>query len=370
MKWLTRLTESRAVRMLSLAAGLAVVVLLLMLWLLGAFHRKVAPQPGLTVAAPPMPASQPVAVKYVEIPLQEAVPGTIRPVLESYVASKVMERVIEVNVIAGQEVKKGQVLVRLDRKLLETRLEQAKAALAAAKASRDDAKLNLDRMQQAFGRGVATQTELDGAKARFEVADAEQTRAQQALDEAQTNLNYTEIRSPIDGVIIDKRVNVGDTVAPGQVLLTMYDKMQLIANVRESLMRHLKVGQSIGVYLEDLGRTCQGAISEIVPQADPATRTFPVKVTGPCQAGVKPGMYAKLIVPLGTEKVLVIPPAAVQKVGQLTMVQVIEGNSVHRRAVRLGRTLNVDGVEYVEVLSGLNDTEKVALLSERAGGNG
>ena len=184
------------------------------------------------------------------------------------------------------------------------------------------------------------------------------------------NLDYTQIRSPMDAVVIDKRADVGDTVAPGQILVSLYDKMQLIANVREGLIKRLQAGQKIGVYLEDLGSACEGTISEIVPQADPVTRTFQVKVIGPCHAGVRPGMYAKLLVPLGDMRVLVIPPGAVVQVGQLTMVDVPGAGGSERRYVQLGRTFDVRGVPYVQVLSGLRPGEKVAVGGQGETGHG
>ena len=165
-------------------------------------------------------------------------------------------------------------------------------------------------------------------------------------------------------VVIDKRADVGDTVSPGQVLVSLYDKMQLIANVREGLMKNLKTGQNIGVYIDDIGEACEGKISEIVPQADPATRTFLVKVVGECHAGVRPGMYAKLLVPLGDKQVLVIPPAAIVQVGQLTMVDVAGGKALERRNVQLGKQIDFGGKPFVQVLSGLRAGEKVAIGSQ------
>lgn len=174
----------------------------------------------------------------------------------------------------------------------------------------------------------------------------------------------------MDAVVIDKRADVGDTVSPGQVLVSLYDQMQLIANVREGLMKNLNVGQSIGVFIDEIGAACDGKISEIVPQADPATRTFLVKVVGQCHSGVRPGMYAKLLVPLGDKKVLVIPPAAVIQVGQLTMVDVAADGQLQRRNIQLGQPVEFDGGHHVQVLSGLRAGEKVAVGSQGNARNG
>ena len=355
-----------------LVLALAALVVVLMLYLDGFFNRKVAPGPSAGGIPRPIASAQMVDADFIDIPSFEQAPGTIRPLHETALSSKVREpeKVVEVDVVAGQAVRKGDLLVKLDSSTWENRKEMAEAKLKSAQATRDDAQKTYDRIKEAAGKGAATADELDGAKYRFEATGAEAMAAQRALDEAVMNLDYTQIRAPMNAVVIDKRVDVGDTVSPGQVLVSLYDKMQLIANVREGLMKRLKAGQDIGVLLEDLGASCTGTISEIVPQADPVTRTFLVKVVGPCHSGVRPGMYAKLLVPLGDRKVLVIPPAAVMQVGQLTMVDVAAGGHLERRNGQLGRPIDFGGKQYVQVLSGLRAGEKVTVGGQEELSNG
>lgn len=356
---------------IAMVGAMGALIVVLMLYLDGAFTPKVPAQ----APAPAGPASAPAAslaeAAFITVPSVERAPSTIRPLHETALAAKVREpeKVLEMNVTAGQEVHKGDLLVRLDSSTWQNRKEMAQAKLKSAQATRDDAAKTYDRIKDIVAKGAATVTEADNAKYRFEGAQAEALAAQHALDEAAMNLEYTRILAPGDAVVIDKRADVGDTVAPGQVLVSLYDKMQLIANVREGLMKNLKAGQTIGVYLEDLGAACEGTISEIVPQADPVTRTFQVKVVGPCHAGVRPGMYAKLLVPLGDKQVLVIPPAAVLHVGQLTMVDVAGAKGMERRYVQLGQPFDLGGKAYLQVLSGLKPGEKVALPAPQEPGH-
>jgi RND family efflux transporter MFP subunit len=187
-------------------------------------------------------------------------------------------------------------------------------------------------------------------------------------------LDCATIRSPIDGTVIDKKVDVGDMVTPGQPLVTLYDPkhMQLVASVRESLSRRLEIGQSIGVRLEGFDRQCSGTVSEKVPEAQSASRTFQVKVTGPCPPGIYKGMFGRIFIPLDKEKALVIPRRAIREVGQLELVEAAGDNRTNRRAVRTGRALTEDeikmfpdellqGEPYVIVLSGLGEGEQVVL---------
>lgn len=362
-KWLSRIL---------LGLVLAALVVVLMLYLDGVFSRKVAPRASSGGGPSPVASAQLVEARFIDIPNLEQAPGTIRPLHETALASKIREpeKVIEVNVAAGQEVHKGDLLMKLDPATWQNRKEMSEAKLKISQSGRDDAQRNYDRMKDAFSKDVATQTELDNAKYRLESTQSEVVAAQRALDEAAMNLDYTQIRAPMDAVVIDKRADVGDTVSPGQVLVSLYDKMQLIANVREGLMKNLKAGQSIDVFIDDIGEACTGTISEIVPQADPATRTFLVKVVGQCHSGVRPGMYAKLLVPLGDKKVLVIPPAAIVQVGQLTMVDVAGNKALERRNVQLGKQIDFGGKQYVQVLSGLKAGEKVAIGGQGDSRNG
>jgi len=195
---------------------------------------------------------------------------------------------------------------------------------------------------------------------------ADVQRSQEAVKEMEVMLGYATIKSPMDGIVIDKKVDVGDTVMPGQVLATLFDpkRMQLIASVREGLAHELQPGQEIGVKIDVLNKLCSGTVSEIVPEAQSASRSFQVKVTGPCPPGIYTGMFGRIIIPLGTEEVLVIPQRAVRYVGQLELVDVIQENGqVGTRAIRTGRLLRGDNIE---VLSGLKDGEQVVMPSSPA----
>lgn len=362
--------RSNLLRGIVTALVFLVVVVLLMIWLAGGFHRKIDRSP--TEASSRSPAqiaqsadSETVPVRVRQIPRVETAVGTVRAVHEATVASKLLAKVMEVNVTAGQRVRKDEVLVRLDDEDLTARLDQAQSAVDAALSVRDQAKIEYDRIERLLEQQAASKLEWDRVQTVLKTAEAELQRARQAANEARTVLGYATIAAPIDGLVVDKRVEVGDTVTPGQPLLTLYDptRMQLVASVRESLTRRLEVGQTIGVNIDTLDHTCEGLVSEIVPEADSASRSFAVKVTGPCPPGVYSGMFGRLLIPLEEESLLVIPTAAVRRVGQLDLVQVIGDGQPDRRAVKLGRTFE----DEVEVLSGLREGEHVVIAPRTDG---
>jgi membrane fusion protein, multidrug efflux system len=335
------------------------VVVLLMLWLAGVFSPKVSRRVSEAPTSRPAADARLVPVRLIRVPATEWAVGSIRAVHEASVAAKLLAKVVEVNVKAGQAVKQGDVLAKLDDADLQARQKQAEAAVASAKAARDQAKIEYDRIERLLKENSASKIEMDRADTALKSAEAELQRAEHALNEARTIFDYATIRSPMDGVIVDKKVEVGDTAKPGQVLLTLYDpqRMQLVASVRESLTHRLTVGQPIDVRVDALNRTCIGQVSEIVPEAESASRTFSVKVTGPCPPGMYSGMFGRLIIPLAEEQVLVIPRTSVHHVGQLSIVYVADAGALRRRAVQLGRTFG----DQIEVLSGLRENEQIAL---------
>ena len=344
------------------ASGLlafAVGVILLVLWLAGKFAPKVPEKPTTPPSASADVQGHVEPVRLVRLPLYESAVGTVRAVHETSIGSRLLARVMEVNLKAGQQVRTGDALVRLDDTDLRAKLQQATAAAASIEAVHAQAVVEEKRYAEMLLSNAVSRQEYENRSTALKSAEAELRRAQETVNEVQATLDFATVRSPIDGTIIDKKVDAGDMVTPGQVLVTLFDprRMQLVASVRESLTQQLKEGQGIGVQIEGLEQSCSGTISEIVPEAQSISRTFQVKVTGPCPPGIYSGMFGRILIPLGDEEVLVIPGQAVQHVGQLKLVLVVQDDRVARRSIRTGRSL----AEDVEVLSGLREGEQVVV---------
>lgn len=338
-------------------AAIAGVSWLLMVFA-GVFHTKVesAADPRHRVLPP---GAQLFTIQTTIQPRFESAIGAIRPVHEANVASKILARVLEVNVVAGKAVQAGEVLVRLSDEEQQSRVRQAEADRDLRSAEYKLAKTDLDRASQLVRSQAISQAEYDAARTKLQTTDANLNRASRAVEEAKVFLGYTTVVAPFSGTVVDKAVQPGDTVSPGQILLTLYDPnhMQLVANVRESLAMKLKVGQQLPAELEALGLKCFATVSEVVPKADTSSRSFEVKVTGPCPDGVYSGMFGRLMLPLEDEQLLLIPKAAVGRVGQLTFVHVAKDGHLSRRSVQLGREFE----DRVDVLSGLQAGEQVLI---------
>jgi len=365
-------TSRRIALKIALAAVTTAGVVLLLLVLAGVFHKKVAAAAGTSDSevgryGRPLNSSDAVfEVTVRDLPQEEWAVGTVRAVHETTLGARLLATVTGVHVEAGQDVAADEILVELDDRDLRARLDRATAQVAAAEAARDQARADYDRISPLAAVGSASAFELTSATNALRAAEAEVQRAVQERHEAQTVLSFAVIRAPVAGRIIDKRVEVGDIVAPGQPLATLYDptRLQLVASVRESLRRRLDIGQTVGVKLDVLDHVCDATVSEIVPEAATSSRSFEVKVTGPCPPGVYPGMFGRLRIMLGPRAAVCIPAAAVRQVGQLDTVEVAEQGRACRRLVQLGRTLGAE----VEVLSGLAAGEQVVLSAPPPGG--
>jgi RND family efflux transporter MFP subunit len=329
----------------------------LLLSLAGKFAPKVSMQVKRVLAKADDAPSTVAEVRLVRRPLVETAVGTVRPVHETTIGAKLLARVVEVSLKAGQVVKAGDVLVRLDDTDLLAKRRQSEAVLNAAVAARIQAESDANRSNSLLKSNAVSRQENERAGTAVRSADAELSRAKECLNEIQATLDWATIRSPMSGIVIDKKVDVGDMVTPGQMLATLFEpkQMQLVASVRESLAHRLKVGQPIEVQIESLHKQGTGTISEIVPEAESSSRAVQVKVTGQCPDGIYSGMFGRILIRLDEEQILLIPRRAVQSVGQLDLVNVSSEGAVSRRAVRLGRTIGQD----VEVLSGLREGEWV-----------
>lgn len=350
----------RRIRTLLVALLAIAGVTWMLLGLSGLFHEKVpATAPRPTADLPPAEAAEILTVRELRRPRFETAVGSVKPVHEVAVAAKILAVIEEMRVSAGQPVRAGDVLVVLDDEALVARLRQAESAAGAARAAAERAELDLGRAERLRQQNAVTQAQLDEAVAAARATKADLLRAQQAVEEARVMRSYATLTSPINGIVVDKRAEPGDTAAPGQVLVTLYDptQMQMVASVREGLASRLKVGEEVPARLENLGIECHATVREIVPESQAATRTFQVKVTGPCPPGVTSGMFGRISVPLDEESLLVVPERAIHRVGQLTMVDLVVDGRVERRAIRLGRAIDGDR----EVLSGLRSGDRVML---------
>ncbi len=352
---------TRRLRSVIEIGGGIVTVTFAVAWLSGACEHKIGPGDPAPAGEASATGSKVVVVERRIAPVIESASGTIRSARHTTVSSRILARIEDVRVRAGADVKEGDVLVVLDARDLEARVREAREAIAAARSQSELAASELRRIEQLHGAGVAAQRDLDRARAAAEVAGAEALRASQRLRDTEAGLSHAEIRAPVSGRVVDRLAEPGDTASPGTALLRIYDPglLRLEAPVRESLAQHLAVGQQVPVTIDAADEHLEGEIEEIVPQAEPGSRTFLVKVRFPSSPRVLAGMFGRVGVTTGERAHLRVPGAAVERIGQLAFVTAVTTDGRReRRLVTLGAGDSEGGVE---VLSGLTAGESVAL---------
>ena len=311
--------------------------------------------------------------------------GTIRPRTESSIEAQVTAKIVDVKVRPGNKVGKGQLLVVLDNRQFAARLDQAKQArksavagqnqakqmVAAATAAFDQAESNFKRIKTYYQSKAATAQDLEKAESAYLQAKAEVERAKEALigaeasirqadevvKEAEIALEYTRIKAQEDGEVLKRLVEPGDLALPGKplIILQTAGALRLEAYVREGLIDKLKSDAKLRVSAGTLNEPVEATIDEIVPYADPQTRTFLVKASIPRIEGIYPGMFGKLLIPAAELEVVTVPEAAVRKIGQLELINVKEDNGWKMRYIKTGKKIGA----RVEVLSGLSENEIV-----------
>jgi membrane fusion protein (multidrug efflux system) len=344
-------------RLLEIAAG---VVLLAgaVAWLSGSCGSRIEPGTLTEQSAGVPEGATVVAVEVHDEPVHESASGTLAAAEQTTISSKILARIESVEVRAGTVVERGDVLVRLDRRDLEARVTEAAEAQRAAQARLDLARTELARAEKLVAAKVVSQQALDHARSQERVAAADVEAAEQRRADAEVASSYGEIRSPVNGRVVDRLAEPGDTAAPGAPLLRIYDPgtLRLEIPVRESLAVTLAPGESLRVGIDALGERLYGTIDEIVPFAEPGARTLLVKVRLPADPRLYAGMFGRVEIPAGERKVVRVPQAAVSRVGQLEFAQVLGPAGPERRLVTTGPR---DDAGQVEVLSGLASGEQL-----------
>lgn len=299
--------------------------------------------------------------------------GTVRAAQTSQVASQLMGTIMEIRAHEGDRVEQGQILAVLDDAQPRAAVEQASAALAAAgketAAAESDfglAEATLKRYQQLYEKQSASPQEFDEIKARYQSAEARRDMAvagkaqvRAALTQAQTALGHTQIRAPFGGVVAEKKADAGTLASPGMPLFTIEDtrSYRLEATVDESEILFARLGQIVPVRFDVFGDgRLSGKVAQIVPAADPASRSVLVKVELPADRRLRSGLFGRARFSRGERMTLLIPQTAVVERGQLRGAYVVGGDGIASlRYITLGETAE----RRVEVLSGLDSGEKL-----------
>jgi HlyD family secretion protein len=249
--------------------------------------------------------------------------GTLSAVTTVQVGSQVSGIIAKLHVDFNSIVKKGQLLAELDPTPFQQTVDQRRADLEKAKVELRNAEISLTRSKSLTAQQLLAQSDLDAAQTTRDSAAAAVAQAQAALKQAETNLSYTKITSPIDGVVVSRQYDVGQTVAASfqaPVLFTIAQdltKMQVLTNIDEADVGRIREGQ-VATFSVDAfpDISFKGTVAQIrlSPQTVQNVVTYPVMLDVPnADLKLKPGMTANVQVPVDVRKdVLRVPNAALR----------------------------------------------------------
>ncbi|MDZ7374113.1 MAG: efflux RND transporter periplasmic adaptor subunit [candidate division KSB1 bacterium] len=282
------------------------------------------------------------------------------------ITPEVSGRVAEIYVHEGDRVRKGQILAKLDTRPRELQLEQARAALAVAKANLENARKEFERIEQLYKEGTITQQQYEKVQLALQAAEAQYQQAEANLHLAEYQLEVSIMTAPFDGVITGKWYEVGDVVNPmmgltgrGSGVLTLADpsKVKVTVDLPSSEVGLVRKGQKAYIEVTYVpGKRFPGQVAWVNPGADPVSKTFSAQVI--CDNPdweVRPGTFADVFIVVDErDDALVVPASAVVND---SIVFVVRDSVAVERRVRVG--LRND--REAEILSGLEPDELVVI---------
>jgi len=298
--------------------------------------------------------------------------GVVEAVRQTVLAAQVPGAVVELNVKAGDRVKAGQLLLRLDARAADQGAAASDAQVQAARAALDVATREYERQKQLYQKKYISQAALERAESEFKATSAQVAAQMAQAGAARTQTGLHTVRAPYAGVVAEVPVALGDMAMPGRALVTLYDPtaLRVTASVPQSAAGGVSA-EAVRVELPGLGAERQWPRAErvqVLPTVDAATHTVQVRAElGAGPDGVAPGMFARLWLPATANgaagKTVTVPSSAIVRRAEMTGVYVRgEGGKPLLRQVRLGRA---EG-DSVEVLSGVAPGEPVVVDPQSA----
>ncbi|MDI6766863.1 MAG: efflux RND transporter periplasmic adaptor subunit [Bacteroidota bacterium] len=258
-----------------------------------------------------------------DVTVQVRATGTINPVQTVQVGSQVSGIIDKLYADFNSEVKKGQIIARIDSTFLYASVKEAEANLERNQAQVNEAKRSFNRTTELFNKNLVSQADLDAAQTQFEAATAQKKQSQASLDRAMVNLRYSIIRAPIDGVIISREIDVGQTVAASfqaPKLFTIANdlkQMQVEASVDEADIGQIKEGQVVTFTVDAYpGEEFEGKVTQVrlspVTVQNVVTYTVIIHVPN-SDLKLRPGMTATVSILINKrENVLRVPTLAIR----------------------------------------------------------
>ena len=265
----------------------------------------------------------------------------------------------EVNVDEGSRVRAGELMVKLNDRVLQAQVRQQQAAVASAEAVLAQQEAALNRSEALAKQGFLAKANLETAIANDKTAAAQVDTAKAALAETETKLDQTNIRAPVTGLISSRTVVKGQIVTAGAELLRIVrdDQLELNAQIPEADLPLVHAGQTAQV-TDEQGHTATGRVRIVPPQVDVQSRLAIARITLPVGGGFSSGEFARAEIEVGAQPMLSVSQnAVVFRDGKPNVLVIDQTSHLHQRAVQTGERIQ----GYVAILSGLNAGDRVVV---------
>jgi RND family efflux transporter MFP subunit len=321
--------------------------------------------PRIAVAALPFAVAP---VEYRPVDAGYAAEAVVEAGRQSTIAAQVSGRILELKWDAGDAVKQGQLLARIDDSDSRPSVAGNQAQVAQAQANLANAQAQYERTQKLVAKKFISQSALDQSRANFDAAQAQVAAARAGVAQASATRNFSTIMAPFSGLISARHAQAGEMASLGRELLTLFDPstLRIVASIPQDKLDEVRKTGHGSIEFPSLGRWVDAVSVTVLPEADSRTHISRVRLELPNGiSGIYPGMFARAHFVTGQAKKLLIPVAAVVRRSEVTGVYVV-GNldKVQFRQVRLGEVV---ADERLEVLSGLEAGEQVAIEPVKAG---
>ena len=296
-----------------------------------------------------------------------AISGTLEPKLEARVRAEITGPVERTFVDEGQRVRKGVLLARIDDTGVRDAYLSARSAVRSAESALQNAQRNAERAARLAKAGALADRDLETAQLNQTNAEGALADARARLASAQKQLDNTEVRSPIDGVVSARQVAGGDMVQVGGAMFTIVDlgTLRLEATVPVEEIGRLRVGSPVEFGVTGFDRRFTGKIERINPAVDSATRQVRIYVAIPnAQESLVSGLFAEGRVATDARRAIAVPSSAVDRRGTSPVIHRVKGGKVQVVPVQLG--VQDEAAELVEVHSGVVQGDTVLLGSAQA----
>lgn len=304
---------------------------------------------------------QTTLVKVENLPIDYRTTGSIVSDHRVDVASRSTGYIKKILVREGDQVTVGQALVTLDGADVEGAIRQVAASVDKAKSALKDAQTDLKNFQALFKRGSVSDNKLRKVKLQRDIAQDTLREAKAALQTTQSQRQYTQITSPVSGVVVGRHKREGDLAAPAVPLLTVESSKGLLFEtyIGEGQLKNIKQGEAVEVVIDAIKEPLHGVIARIVPSGDPLTRKSRVKVSLPENNKLLPGMFGRTHFKIGVKSIPVVrTESLVTRAGLSGVFVVDEQQRINFRWLRLGKKIQ----GQFEVLVGLSGGERIVSM--------